>query len=60
MENLFKETAENIREIRDLVEHDVLNEEKYPLDSFRYNSGFIMDLLKELDDCSASAQEKDL
>ena len=52
MQNLFKETEQNLRIIKDLVEAGKLqDEEKYPLDSFRYNQGFIEDLLKELDDC---------
>ena len=57
MQDIFKETAQNIRTIRDLVETEKLeDEEQYPLDSFRYNQGFIGDLLKELDDCTENCR----
>lgn len=51
LKELFIDTERSIRKINDLVEHNVLEEEVYPLDSFRYNQGFILDLLAELRDC---------
>lgn len=55
MKKLFKETEQNIRKIRGLVEDGKLNDEDlYPLDSFRYNPDFISDLINELDETSSS------
>ena len=51
LKELFVDTERSIRKINDLVEHNVLEEGAYPLDSFRYNRGFILDLLVELRDC---------
>lgn len=57
MRKLFEETAKNIREIRDLVENNVLDVEIYPLDSFVSNQGFVCDLLSELNDCIEATTE---
>lgn len=51
MINLFEETRKNISEIKRLVDSNSIDTEKYPLDSFVYNKGFVEDLLTELDDC---------
>lgn len=50
MQNIFKETAQNIRIIRDLVETEELEEEKYELITFKEESGFISDLIKDLEE----------
>lgn len=53
MNNIFKETSRNIKEIRDLVEVGKFqDEEKFPLDSFKNQPEVICDLIRELDECA--------
>lgn len=52
MKDLMEQTAMNIREVRELVELEIASEEKFGLETFRYESGIISQLLKELDLCT--------
>lgn len=53
MQSLLKETAQNIRIIRDMVETGKLQDEKkYPLSTFRNEQGIISDLINDLNNCA--------
>lgn len=51
--NLLKNVLEGIKRIRDLVEHDALDEDKYPLEIFRTEAGIIQDLIDDLQEAIA-------
>lgn len=50
MVDLLKNVAKGIKRIRDLVEHDALDKEKYPLEVFRNDSGIIQDIINDLNE----------
>lgn len=45
---LLQQTADNLREIRELVERGDLDESQFPLHTFRYDDGRIGDIIKDL------------
>lgn len=51
--DLLKNVLEGIKRIRDLVEHDALDEDKYPLEIFRTEAGIIQDLIDDLQEAIA-------
>lgn len=51
--DLLKNVLEGIKRIRDLVEHDALDEDKYPLEVFRTEAGIIQDLIDDLQEAIA-------
>lgn len=53
MVDLLKNVLEGIKRIRDLVEHDALDEDKYPLEIFRTEAGIIQDLIDDLQEAIA-------
>ena len=53
MVDLLKNVAKGIKRIRDLVEHDALDKEKYPLEIFRNDSGIIQDIINDLNEAVA-------
>lgn len=51
--DLLKNVLEGIKRIRDLVEHDALDKDKYPLEIFRTEAGIIQDLIDDLQEAIA-------
>ena len=57
MVNLLKSIVDGITKVQELVEHDTLDEEKFPLGIFRYDSGVVEDLVDELNEAIALNKE---